>query len=253
VTELLHWLIDKTPFFSAIVAFFVLNVAMFVGGSLVGEWIYRRFPRARLQPQRAPRAAAREWSIGALTLALNMLVTIAGLWLYRAGYLRLTFHGGWRALVDAALFLLLMDAAMYVLHRIAHWRRFYAVHRMHHDYPTPSALSLFVLHPLETLGFGSLWIALVFVYPFSAWSVVAYTGFNLVYGLIGHLGVELFPRGWVASPLGVLTTTTFHDQHHSAPGHNFGFYTTLWDRLFGTLHPDYQRAFEETAARRAES
>lgn len=30
-------------------------------------------------------------------------------------------------------------------------------------------------------------------------------------------------------------TSTFHAGHHQDAGHNFGFYTLVWDRLFGTL------------------
>jgi sterol desaturase/sphingolipid hydroxylase (fatty acid hydroxylase superfamily) len=37
---------------------------------------------------------------------------------------------------------------------------------------------------------------------------------------------------WIATP-------ALHVGHHWDPGRNFGFYTTLWDRLFGTLAADY--------------
>ena len=139
---------------------------------------------------------------------------------------------------------------MYALHRAAHLRWFYFVHALHHRYQYPSAGSLFVLHPLETVGFGSLWIVLLLLYPFSLWAVVVYVGLNLFYGLVGHLGVELYPSWWVKNKLtGWFTTCTFHDQHHRDPGYNHGFYTTLWDRLFGTLHPDYQEEFSQNVAK----
>jgi lathosterol oxidase len=82
--------------------------------------------------------------------------------------------------------------------------------------------------------------------------VVIYVGLNLYYGLVGHLGVELYPRWWAGHRLfGVFTTCTFHDQHHRDPAYNHGFYTTLWDRLFGTLHPNYQREFLSNTERRS--
>ena len=33
--------------------------------------------------------------------------------------------------------------------------------------------------------------------------------------------------------------STFHARHHQDLRCNFGFYTLIWDRLFGTLRKDY--------------
>lgn len=43
--------------------------------------------------------------------------------------------------------------------------------------------------------------------------------------------------------LRAVATTTFHARHHLDPAHHFGFYTLIWDRLFGTLAPDYEASF----------
>lgn len=242
----LRFLLVDLPLPYAIAVFGVLNLLMFIAGSWLGQRLYQRLPP--IQEARAL-AGPREWTRGSLTPLLNTLISALGLVLFRAGYLRLTLGAPWYVVLwDALLFALVIDAAMYALHRVAHLPRVYAIHAMHHEYTAPSPISLFVLHPLEALGFGMLWILLVFFYPFSAWAVVAYTGLNLYAGLLGHLGAEPYPRGWARSPwLGWLSTATFHDQHHSSPRHNLGFYTTLWDRLFGTLHPEYVAAFEANA------
>jgi Delta7-sterol 5-desaturase len=68
---------------------------------------------------------------------------------------------------------------------------------------------------------------------------------NVLFGLVGHLGVEPFPKAWVRLPLiRLISTSTFHAEHHGDRHHNFGFYTLIWDRLFGTISPDYLRDFE---------
>jgi sterol desaturase/sphingolipid hydroxylase (fatty acid hydroxylase superfamily) len=36
----------------------------------------------------------------------------------------------------------------------------------------------------------------------------------------------------------------FHDQHHSLVGCNYGGFTTIWDRVFGTVSPAYASDFE---------
>jgi sterol desaturase/sphingolipid hydroxylase (fatty acid hydroxylase superfamily) len=63
--------------------------------------------------------------------------------------------------------------------------------------------------------------------------------------LFVHCGHEFFPRWWYRFPAtGWLLTPLFHDQHHSLVGCNYGGFTTIWDRLFGTVSPRYARDFE---------
>ena len=100
-------------------------------------------------------------------------------------------------------------------------------------------LTLFVLHPLETLSFGALWLAVLAVYTASWLGIAVYLTLNLAFGLIGHLGVEPAPRFFARTPgLRHVATGRFHADHHADAGHNFGFYTLIWDRLFGTLAPE---------------
>lgn len=134
---------------------------------------------------------------------------------------------------------------MYLLHRVAHFRPLFALaHGEHHRHAHPRVLTLFVLHPLETVGFGGLWLALIILYQPSWLGMTIYLALNVAFGAIGHLGVEPLPASWVRTPgLRHIATSTFHAQHHVEETFNYGFYTLLWDRLFGTLSPRYQRDF----------
>jgi len=101
-----------------------------------------------------------------------------------------------------------------------------------------------VLHPFEVLGFGALLIAVIWASHASQAAIPIYPTFNLIFGLIGHLGVEPAPPSWLYVPvLRAISTSTFHAEHHHDREHNFGFYTVIWDRLFGTLSPDYIHDF----------
>jgi lathosterol oxidase len=247
MTEYLIYLIKEAPLFYSILFFAALNLIMYSAGTFLGERIGRQSAR-RISAEMSP-FGPKEFALGMLSTLINISVTVVGLLLYRGDVLTLPEEVGVaRLLFDIFLFLLTMDALMYALHRVAHVRLLYSIHSLHHQYDKPSAGSLFVLHPVETLGFGSLWIVLLFIYPFSFWAVVVYVGLNLYYGLVGHLGVELYPSWWAKHPFfGWFTTCTFHDQHHRDPRYNHGFYTTFWDRLFGTLHPSYQTEFFSNA------
>jgi Delta7-sterol 5-desaturase len=200
MAKLLLYLIKDAPFVYASLFFAVLNFLMYGLSTYLGERLGRANPN---------RIAARQSTFGAIEIfwggvstVLNILVTLVGLWLYRVGVLVLPESVSWsRLLFDVFLFLLVMDALMYVLHRVAHLRRFYVIHALHHRYEAPTAGTLFVLHPIETVGFGSLWIVLLLIYPFSFWAVVIYVGLNLYYGLVGHLGVEMYPSWWAKNSL----------------------------------------------------
>lgn len=114
------------------------------------------------------------------------------------------------------------------------------MHRLHHEYDRPRPLTLFILNPVENLSFGALWLIVIVVYPASWLGMSIYLTLNVLFGTVGHLGVEPLPSWWGRVPaLRNLAGSTFHARHHQDLGCNFGFYTLLWDRLFGTLRKDY--------------
>jgi sterol desaturase/sphingolipid hydroxylase (fatty acid hydroxylase superfamily) len=173
------------------------------------------------------------------TLLLNTGITFAGFWLWRQGFITIREGASSRLVLDFVVLFLGMDLLMYVFHYAIHHTPLYRwVHGLHHEYTEPQPLDLFVLHPIETLGFGSLWLLLMVLYPAYFGAIVAYLAANVVFGALGHSGVEPFPAAWARRPvLKYLGSSGFHFQHHQDERHNFGFYTSLWDRLFGTFAP----------------
>ncbi len=221
----------------------VLNVSTVVLSLLAGCIATSAFGQFRIVGS-ADRLSKREVAYAAAGVAVNTLVTIAGWCLWKAGILEIRRDTGWRVLLDFLILLLMMDFGMYVLHRVAHSPWFFPIHKLHHEYERPWALTLYVVHPLETLGFGMLWLAVIVVYSSSWLGLCLYMIANVAAGTLGHLGVEPFPRWWARVPLlRELGTSTFHAGHHQDIEHNFGFYTVIWDRLFGTLFPRYAETF----------
>ena len=220
------------------------NALVFALVLWLGRALARHHRARRVTPPPPPLGRA-ELGYAASTVLINSAVTLAGFGLWWSGHVRLRSDAGLRALCDVPMLLLVMDAAMYVLHRVAHVRRLFPLaHREHHRHAHPRVLTLFVLHPLETVGFGGLWLALLSVYHASFLGVAIYLVLNVAFGAIGHLGVEPMPDRWVRLPgLRHVATSTFHAQHHLYEDVNYGFYTLLWDRLAGTLSPRYQSEF----------
>lgn len=181
----------------------------------------------------------------------NSAVLVAGWWLWRHGVIHVDAGSGWRALVDFALLTTAMDAAMYAGHYLAHLGRVYpVVHRVHHRFAGISTVTLFAVHPLEIVGFGGAWLAVLTLHDFSAAAIVAYAATNLLFGTLGHVGIDPLPPRWRDAPIfRWLAVPALHVGHHLDPSRNFGFYTTIWDRLFGTLAPAYDAQRRASAGR----
>jgi sterol desaturase/sphingolipid hydroxylase (fatty acid hydroxylase superfamily) len=229
----------------------VENLLVFAVALGFGHALVAGFPRCAIGARPDP-LRWQEVGLAAACVLFNTLVTIAGWFLWRAGIIQVRRDVGWQVWLDVAVLLMAMDLSMYFLHRLAHhpWI-FPVVHRTHHLYDRPRPLDLFVLNPLEVLGFGGLWLVVITLYTSSWLGMVVYLVLNVVFGTMGHLGVEPMPRGWTRwRVLRSIGTSTFHAGHHHDLGVNFGFYTLIWDRLFGTLDPNYACEFAQAAGGR---
>ena len=226
-----------------VVAFAVLeNVVLFLLAVGLGNAVLRLPTVVRLLPDPGRISRLQAW-LAASAVLLNSVVTVAGWGLWRAGAIRLDTAATARIAVDLVGLILLMDLLMYAGHALAHRPAVFPLaHALHHRFVDARPATLYALHPLEILGFGGLWLAALTVHAFSAWAVLGYTAVNLVFGIFGHLGVEVLPAATRRSPVfRWVATPTLHAGHHVQPEYNLGFYTSIWDRLFGTLDPGYDR------------
>lgn len=224
----------------------ILQFVLCVGfGQLLVSW----FKSKRIYDEPA-RLTNFEVSLSLVCVLFNTLVALAGWQLWKLGYISINRELGFHNLIDLVVLLVMMDFFMYLTHRIVHIKGIYElVHKTHHKYELTRPLSLFVLSPLEVLGFGLLWLMVLCIYSSSWLGIVLYLLLNAAFGAIGHLGVEPFSKLWIKIPLlNRFTTSTFHAQHHMDIDSNFGFYTDIWDSLFGSLNKTYKDLFEKAAA-----
>ena len=102
---------------------------------------------------------------------------------------------------------------------------------------------------------------ILLVLPVHPLAIFVFLAHMIVRNVLGHAGVELMPRAWLAGWWGRwLTTTLHHDLHHAQGRHNYGLYFTWRDRIGGTEHPEYRERLGRlvdglcaNAIRRAES
>ncbi|AZA76194.1 fatty acid hydroxylase family protein [Chryseobacterium sp. G0186] len=188
--------------------------------------------KSKLQKQDHP-VTKPDFYLSLLTVFCNSLVMLIGVFLWKNSWIEVeSILSVGIIVLEVLVLLLLMDLLMYFFHYAAHLPFIYKIlHGKHHEHVSTNYLSLFVLHPFETIGFGLMMLVLLMCYDFSVASISIYLLINLIWGTIGHLNREFFPARFDRFLIG---TTRFHNQHHLDETKNFGFYTSIWDRLFRT-------------------
>jgi len=228
--------------------FLLANVGIFLCSVTLCWVLGRWFSRKRLFMRWEPLAKG-EIAVALGAIFLNSAISVLGWYIWMNEGITLVQGGGWQALWECGLMILAMDFAMYWFHRWAHHPWIYRLmHSFHHRHEATNPISLFVLHPVEVLGFGGMMIVFLMLCPVSFTGLMAYLVINILWGTLGHSGVEPFPA-WMNQYrlLQWIGTSTFHAEHHEHPQYNFGFYTLLWDRAFGTLDPEYDTRFRTAA------
>ena len=157
----------------------------------------------------------------------------------------------WVIALEYALYFFAFDTWFYWLHRWMHNEPVYTwVHKLHHFSTSPNVVTTFSVNPLESLingGFVPLFVTLFTVHD-TTMALIAPT--NVIMGIYVHSGYESLPRWWNRTWLSKwFISATFHDQHHRYFTCNFGGYTTIWDRLCGTVRPKFEADFEKAKDR----
>ncbi len=148
---------------------------------------------------------------------------------------------------------LMHDTYFYFTHRLMHHPRLFTwFHLVHHQSTNPTPWAAYAFHPLEAVVEAGIVVVFLFTVPIHQTHLLLFFLMMIVYNVYGHLGYELYPKGFSKSQLGKwINTSVNHNQHHQYFKGNYGLYFLFWDRVFGTLREDYDQRFEEVKARKA--
>lgn len=175
--------------------------------------------------------------------------------LQRKGFTQLYFtideKGWWWFAASVPLQLLVHDTWFYWTHRFMHLRRvFPLVHRVHHLSVNPTPWASFSFHPVEAIIEAGILPLLVIIMPLHPVALLLFLVAMTVMNVNGHLGYEIFPKGFTRKPFFRLAnTSTHHNMHHRLTKCNYGLYLNIWDRIMGTNHPQYHDYFDEVKSR----
>jgi sterol desaturase/sphingolipid hydroxylase (fatty acid hydroxylase superfamily) len=160
-------------------------------------------------------------------------------------------HGTLYFILGFPILFLLHDTYFYWMHRLMHHRKlFHTVHLVHHKSVNPSPWAAYAFHPLEAIAEAGIFIIFLYTIPIHPMHLAVFFFFMIVYNVYGHLGYELYPKGFNRHWIGKwINTSVNHNQHHQYFRGNYGLYFTFWDRIMGTLRKDYDKRFEEVTSK----
>jgi Delta7-sterol 5-desaturase len=145
------------------------------------------------------------------------------------------------------LMLLMHDTYFYWTHRLMHHPALFRImHLVHHKSTNPSPWAAYAFHPLEAVVEVGIVVVFLFTIPIHAFHLPMFFLFMIIYNVYGHLGYELYPKGFAKHPIGRwINTSVNHNQHHQYFKGNYGLYLLFWDRVMGTIREDYEERFEK--------
>ncbi len=171
----------------------------------------------------------------------------------RLGWTQLYFkidRYGWPYLwFSLAALIFLHDTWFYWTHRLMHWKPLFPMfHRVHHLSHNPTPWASFSFQPLEAAVQAIIFPLAVLILPVHPLAALLWLVYMTAMNVLGHLGFEILPAGFVKNRFWRWhNTSVHHNMHHRYVHCNYGLYFNLWDRLMGTNHPRYEEEFDRLA------
>lgn len=243
------WIIGARYFMFAAIAFTIFYILF-----------RRRFFYKKIQ-SRFPKNTdiLREMGYSVLTIAIFALVSLI---LFRhpkvapltTKYVNISQYGWVYYFLAYPLMFIMHDTYFYFTHRLMHHKRLFKwFHLVHHQSTNPSPWAAYAFHPLEAVVETGIVVVFMFTIPMHVTHIMIFFLMMIVYNVYGHLGYELYPKGFSRNIIGKwINTSINHNQHHQYFKGNYGLYFLFWDRMLGTIREDYDARFDEVKSRIAE-
>lgn len=222
---------------------------------------YILFPKVFSKSKIQERLARKKDFIREILHSLQTNVILAGIAIlilksplrdYTQVYDSLSDYPLWWIPISIFLALGIHDTYFYWMHRAVHHPSlFKRVHLLHHRSTNPSPWASYSFHFFEGVLEGMIIPILLFLLPMHPISLVVFGFLSFLMNVYGHLGYEVAPYWFRRSFLfEIMNTSTHHNLHHAKFKGNYGLYFRFWDRVMGTEHPAYVRAYDAIQGRR---
>ncbi|KAH7042219.1 C-5 sterol desaturas-like protein [Macrophomina phaseolina] len=147
--------------------------------------------------------------------------------------------GVWYDIIQFPFFIIFTDFCIYWIHRCLHHPKMYKhLHKPHHKWIMPSPYASHAFHPLDGYVHSLPYHIFPFFFPLQKFAYIFFFAFVNIWTVLIRDG------GYLAkSP--IIIGAACHTKHHLYFNHNYGQYTTLWDRLGGSYRKSDDELFRE--------
>ncbi|TGK07951.1 sterol desaturase family protein [Leptospira semungkisensis] len=258
--QLLTYLSELGPKIPVIFLIDFLRYLAFASLAFLFFYIWKHpFQNRKIQNKFATNAQfRREFLYSVSSVVVYTAVTFVVLVLRKYGYFqfyeRIEDHGWTYLILSTLLILAIQDFYFYWTHRLMHTRwLFKIVHKVHHDSLIPSPWTAYSFSVWEALIHALILPIIATLFPVHPLALLVFMTFQIIRNVLGHSGYEIFPSWMISNRiLKLINTNTNHDMHHQSFRYNYGLYTTIWDYVFGTVHPKYEETFAEITRGKSE-
>jgi len=149
------------------------------------------------------------------------------------------------------IMMILHDTYFYWMHRALHHPKIFKIaHLVHHKSTNPSPWAAYSFHPIEGFLESLIFPIIILILPVHISALGLFFLFQIIYNVYGHLGYELYPKGFNKHWIGRwINTSVHHNLHHKYFDNSYGLYFTFWDRMMNTMAPQYDEVYEEVKSR----
>lgn len=163
---------------------------------------------------------------------------------YTKVYSDINAHHKFFAYAGFFVLLIVDDTWFYWSHRLLHHPKIYKyVHAVHHKSIDVTPYTSLSFHPLEAF-IATFWILpFSFIFPMYLPALGVLQLYGLYDNMKSHLGYEFFPTKFNKSWLRFLSTSTYHNMHHSKFNCNYGVHFRFWDKIMGTEFKEYEQEY----------
>ena len=220
-------------------------------------WKKKKYWYSKIQ-QRYPdtKQILREVKYSFFTILIFGVVVLMVIWASLHGltrvYVPIDKYGYVYYVFSIAAMVALHDTYFYWTHRLMHWKPLFKhVHKTHHLSTNPTPFAAYAFHPVEAVVEIGIIPLIAFTIPYHPSTMTIFSVYSLLLNVSGHLGYELFPKGFASHKLFKWhNTSTHHNMHHRLVKCNYGLYFNVWDRLMNTNHAHYEQSFDEVVEQR---
>lgn len=131
-----------------------------------------------------------------------------------------------------------LDLVIYWQHRLFHlWSPLWRLHRVHHTDTDFDASTALRFHPLEIILSTMVQAGFVILLGVNFWGIVVFGTILNFSAMFNHANFSL-PKSLERLLVKLIVTPDMHRVHHSVlkqeTNSNFGFFFSIWDRLFNS-------------------